>query len=226
MALIIALQTARFLRAQSQTFNIIRTPKRHIIIIFGSTGNAYAICIKRTSLTCNCLDKTSGCKHIIFFLSALGYLKKQQSHVTINPISIIQKLSRTPLPVELQASYLDYHTANLCSAHNYAPCFFCAKKHASSIIICSECGYLAHKHCYYNYLSTNTDDHDPDYCPKCGLLFTPLESNFKNGYRNYYFVLKHRNYRAGAFTHATTHALPFCATDPNGPHFQPILRDI
>ena len=184
MTVIISLHTTRFFCAQSQTFNIIQTPKRHIIIIFGSTGNAYAICIKRTSLTCNCPDKTSGCKHIIFFLSVLGYLKKQQSHITINPISIIQKLSRTPLPVELQGSFLDYHTANLCSAHDYAPCFFCAKKHTGSIIICSECGYLAHKRCYYNYLDTNTDDYDPNYCPKCGLLFTPLESKYKNGYHN------------------------------------------
>ena len=226
MAVIIPVQIARFLRAQSQAFNIIPTFKQNIIIIFGSTGNAYGIHIKKSSLSCTCPDCTSGCKHIIFFLSALGYLKNHQSHVTINPSSILQKLSQTPMLEHIRASYLDHHTANLCSAHKYAPCFFCAKKHSSTIIICSKCGYLAHKHCYDNYVATNTDNYNPNYCPKCGLPFTPLELEFRNGYRNYYFVLKHRNYRSSITTNVDTDAPPFPRTTHNVPHSQPILEDI
>ena len=108
MAVIITVQDARFLRAQSQTFNIIPTPKPHIIIVFGSTGNAYGICIKRTSLTCTCPDRASGCKHILFLLSALGYLKNHQSHVTINTLSVLQKLLQSS--AALQASCLDKPT--------------------------------------------------------------------------------------------------------------------
>ena len=226
MPVIIHIQISRYLHAHSQTFNIIPTPKRHILIIFGSTGNAYAICIKRNFLSCNCPDQTSGCKHIIFLLSVLGYLKNHQSHITINPLSVLPKLSQTTLPPKLQASYLDHHTANLCSAFNYAPCFFCAKKHTGSIVICSECGYLAHKHCYYNYLTTNTDRYDPNYCPKCGLLFSPLDYEYKNGYHNYYFDLKHRNHRTALSTNLHDDTSLIRVTNNNVPHFQPIVEDI
>ena len=227
MTTIISVQIGRFLRARSQTFNVIRTPKRHIIVILGSTGNAYLISITRTSITCNCPNQTPGCKHILFLLSVLGFLKKHQSHITIRPLSIVQQYSRNTSP-ELQACYLDHHTNHLCLAHQYGRCFFCAKKHSGSIIICSECGYLAHKHCYHNYLSTNIENSDQNYCPKCGYLFTPLDCNHKNSYRNYFFVLEHRNYCTDLILNssASDSRHPLNPTNCNCPHFQSIIRDI
>ena len=191
--IILCLETARFRRAHSQTFNIICTERRQIIDILGSTGNAYRISIKTKSLKCNCPDQAPACKHIIFLLSITGFLKKRQSHITINPQSLLQHLAQNPLP-QFQACLLDPRTSKLCSAHRYPTCFFCAKNHYGSIIVCSECGYLAHKKCYQMYLQTNVD-FDKQFCPKCGFEFTPLDSNFQNGYRNFFFVLKHNNYR-------------------------------
>ena len=70
------------------------------------------------------------------------------------------------------------------------------------------------------------DDYNPNYCLKCGLLFSPLESKFRHGYCNYYFVLKHNNYRSALTTNVHTDAPHFLTANPNVPHCQPILEDI
>jgi len=230
MTIIIHVHVHRFLRACSQTFNIIKTPSQHIIIILGSTGNAYFISIKSTSLTCNCPDKNAGCKHILFLLNVLGYFKNQkyQPMLSIYPKCILKQLSQAPTQ-QLQGCFLDPRTINLCSAHTYPMCFFCAKKHSGSIIICSECGYLAHKSCYNKYIHSNSDNFDHNYCPKCGQIFTPLDSTYFSGYRNYYFVLKFRGYRTDLITDLPPSDLDnhyLRQSNSNPQEFQSVIRDI
>ena len=230
MTIIIHVHIHRFLRARSQPFNIIKTPSWHIIVVFGTTGNAYFISIKNSLLRCNCPDQTAGCKHVLFLLFVLGYFKNQkyQPNVTIHPTIILNQLQQTPSP-QLQGCFLDPQTANLCSAYTYPKCFFCAKKHSGSIIICSECGYLAHKHCYQEYIHSNTDNFDHTYCPKCGRIFTPLDSTYFSGYWNYFFVLKFKGYRTDLITNlpsinSNNHFLLQPHTDQQ--EFQSLGRDI
>ena len=187
----------RLQRAQEQTFNIVKTHVDHIVIVLGATGNAYIVCIKPSRITCNCPDSHQACKHILFLISITGLIKKKsQVFVTISAESLVQRLSAIPPSPQLQAVFLDPHTNDLCSAHNYHPCFFCAQNPAGSIIVCSECGCLGHVDCYENFLhQENNNVTFANNCPRCGFLFTPLKCPYDSGFRNFFSVLNYFNFR-------------------------------
>ena len=73
----IHLDPRRLSWASLQKFYVIKTHLKHIVIVLGSTGNAYLISIKPSIILCNCPDKVRSCKHVIFIVSACFCLLAQ-----------------------------------------------------------------------------------------------------------------------------------------------------
>ena len=198
----IHLDPGRLTRSSSQKFFVIKTHLKHIVIILGSTGNAYIISIKPSIILCNCPDKVPSCKHIIFIVSACGFIDCRQRvpYVNVSFRSLLHQLHATPSPPILGESLLDNHTTKLCSVHSYSPCFFCALPPATlppqTLIICSRCGFLCHTNCLQHYMLDNKNrSKDHKNCPRCGMLSVRLSSPFYSGYRNFSSVLQYRGYQ-------------------------------
>ena len=198
----IHLDPRRLSRASLQNFYVIKTHLKHIVIVLGSTGNAYLISIKPSTILCNCPDKVRSCKHVIFIVSACGFIDRRHrlSYVNIPFRSLLHQLHATPSPPILDNALLDNHTSKLCSIHTYSPCFFCALQPATqppqTLIICSRCGFLCHTNCLHQYM----DDHNnrskyQNNCPRCGRTSVRLKSPFLSGYRNFSSILQHRGYQ-------------------------------
>ena len=198
----IHLDPGRLTRSSSQKFFVIKTHLNHIVIILGSTGNAYLISIKPSIILCNCPDKVPSCKHIIFIVSACGFINCRQRvpYVNVSFRSLLHQLHATPSPPILGESLLDNHTTKLCSIHSYSPCFFCATPPATqppqTLIICSRCGFLCHTSCQHQYMLDNENiSNDDNNCPRCGRVSSRLLVPFYSGYRNFSSVLQYRGYR-------------------------------
>ena len=200
-------------RSLSQSFHIIRTKPRRVLVILGSSGNAYIIIIKNKSIHCSCPDHVSSCKHILFLATACGFLNRRSTTVSLSSAALLQRLhSPSPTPL-LQAAILDPHTAKLCSVHEYPPCVHCAKHpnshSAATFIICSVCGFLAHQQCFDAFQATlatgsSNQNHcislrDPPSstfpCPQCNKQCHLLSSQLISGYRNFYTILLHKGYQ-------------------------------
>ena len=200
-------------RSLSQSFHIIRTKSRHVLVILGSSGDAHIIVIKKKSIRCSCPDRVSSCKHILFLATACGFLNRRSTTVSLSSIALLQRLqSPSPKPL-LQAAILDPHTAKLCSVHEYPPCMHCAKlpnsHSAATFIICSVCGFLAHQRCFnafqatvvtglsnQNQCVTLRDAPSSTFpCPQCNKQCHLLSSQLMSGYRNFYTILLHKGYQ-------------------------------
>ena len=173
----IHLDPGRLTRSSSQKFFVIKTHLKHIVIILGSTGNAYLISIKPSIILCNCPDKVPSCKHIIFIVSACGFINccQRVPYVNVSFRSLLHELHATPSPPILGESLLDNHTTKLCSVHSYPPCSFCAAPPATSppqtLIICSRCGFLCHSNCLQHHMLDNENiSNDHNNCPRCRRL--------------------------------------------------------
>ena len=214
------LEPRRLSRSSLQKFYVIKTHLKHIIIVLGTTGNAYLISIKPSAIFCNCPDKVYSCKHIIFIVAACGFIsgRHRQSYVNVPFRSLLDQLHRTPSPPLLHESFLDKHSTKLCSAHAYSPCFFCALQPATSppqtLIICSYCGFLCHTLCLQRYMEdSHNRSNSKNICPRCGRVSVQLTSPFLSGYRNFSSILRHRGYQCKTIrqsnitptqTHSTT----------------------
>ena len=142
----------RHSRSLSQSFHIMKTKVRHLVVLLGSSGNAHVVTMKKNSIHCNCPDCVSSCKHILFLAIACGFLNRRSTTATFSFASLLQRLhSPSPAPL-LEAATLDPHTAKLCSVHDHSPCIHCARSPnshpAATFIICSSCGFLAHQQCF------------------------------------------------------------------------------
>ena len=218
----IHLEPGRFSRSSSQSFHVIKTHLKHIVIVFGSTGNAYLISITPSGIICNCPDKVRTCKHIIFLASACGFIKRNVSNVTVSYRTFINHLHSNPPSPVLQNSLLDNHTRILCSVHTYPPCFFCAQKPSlpppGMLIMCSRCGFLCHGHCLRDFMEDNKNNSTfKNICPRCGRSSVQLTSSFASGYRNFGVILRHRGYACDNFPQSfTTHNYDHVTTIYNG----------
>ena len=193
----------RLQRSQTQPFHIIKTPVNCIFIVIGSTGNAYVVSVSASSIACNCPDKVSACKHILFILSVCGLIPFGANQTSVSPARLLKLMHAKPSLPKLQLALLDKHTTKLCCTHAYPPCVFCAKhpnEHPDehpcrTLIICSKCGFLSHKNCLSKFLMVDNNSASfNEICPRCGRSSHRLESLFVNGHRNFSHVLRHRGY--------------------------------
>ena len=193
---LIPLHSRRLHSARTQHFHIITsTNNQNLFLLLGSTANEYTITVTSSSISCNCQDSHKGCKHILFLCHALGLIRMGDNHILTHPSTfrslLSSLLSAEFKPPLLAASLLDTHTNFLCSRHAYPPCFFCGRGQshaASTLIICSKCGYLGHKQCFQLAFTTGS------LCPRCSRPFYSLQSPVVKGYRNYKNVLHHFDY--------------------------------
>ena len=193
-------------RSLSQSFHIIRTKPRHVLVILGSSGNAHIIAIKKKSIRCSCPDHVSSCKHILFLATACGFSNWRS-------LALLQRLhSPSPTPL-LQAAILDPHTTKLCSVHKHPPCVQCAKHpnshSAATFVICSLCGFSAHQQCFDAFqasVATGCSNqnhcislHDPTSstfpCPQCNKQCHLLSSKLTSGHRNFHTILLHKGHQ-------------------------------
>ena len=229
-------EPGRFSRSSSQSFHVIKTHLKHIVIVFGSSGNAYLTSITPSGIICNCPDKVRTCKHIIFLASACGFIKRNVSNITVQYRTFIKHLhSNPPLPVP-QNSSLDNHTRKLCSVHAYPPCFFCAQKPSlpppAMLIICSRCGFLCHGHCLRDFMEDDKNNSAfENTCPRCGRPSVKLTSSFTSGYRNFGSILRHRGYPCdnspqSFATHNRDHVTTiYCGSSTDGNHLCSVAND-
>ena len=182
----------RYERARSQSFHVITPPEEfRNVFILGSTGNEYIISIRTNLVTCNCPDSHPACKHILFLLHITRLIQPHDCHVTIHPSKFLPLLWKTPKLPLVKASLLDSHTNLLCFQYHYPPCLWCRNSpdhSCGTIILCSKCGYLGHKHCFVRSYTPGSN------CPKCNRPFFVLESSCSKRYRNYLNVLHHFDY--------------------------------
>ena len=188
----LSVDSRRYERVLTQSFHIITPPDEYRnIFILGSTGNEYIITITSRNISCNCPDTHMACKHILFILHIIRLIQPHDTHVTIYPSQVLPLVWKHPQMTHVKAVLLDSHTNLLCFRHQYPPCLWCRNGYdhiGSTIILCSKCGYLGHKHCFVaSYIPGSN-------CPKCSRPFFILESSRRNGFRNYINVLQHFDY--------------------------------
>lgn len=184
----VSVEPGRLHRATTQHFSLMKTTVNCIFIVLGSTGNAYVLTVSKQSISCNCPDSHSPCKHILFLLLVCGFSGRR--HVSFLPTNLLQKLHADPPSNKLKRALLDEHTNNLCSAHLYPSCYFCNQQPSGTLTICSSCGFLSHKHCFQMFLSE--DNNNGSHCPRCGTMSSMLSSHFIGRYRNFFHVLSHQ----------------------------------
>ena len=226
----LAVKPGRLRCASTQPFRLMKTNVNCIFTVLGSTGNAYVLAVAKHSITCNCPNSHSACKHIIFLLSVCGFSGRRQ--LSFLPANLLQKLHADPPSNKLKGALLDEHTNNLCSTHLYPSCYFCNQKPSGTLTICSSCGFLSHHHCHQLFLSEDNDD--GSHCPRCGIMSPRFSSHFIGGHQNFFHILCHQGYPclAPSELHASCEDMPAIEQDtsadnhPTPPQFAiPIVPD-
>ena len=195
--IIVPIEKERYKRACSERFHLLQSCRktRTKIFLLGSTANFYIINVTPTSMTCNCPDKNKACKHVLFVLRLVGFIKNWCSWVNIQPSKIIPLLWHAPLRPAVQECLLDSHVNALCLPPKNASCLYCRNATNQPIIICSKCGYLCHRLCFFAHHKMGSK------CPRCHREFYALQTTIENNYYNYLNVLDHFGYMTSSSLH-------------------------
>ena len=189
MSLTYRICPTRHRRSKQEVFYVLETILLYqdipTISVIGKTGNLYYIHFCPTGVTCSCRDNAVPCKHMIFLFTFLGF-NPSPGQFTLDLSRCITTI-REVRPFVLNR--LDVRANQLCSLFLFRPCAVCKEQTTfGDLYLCNQCDLLIHP--------CHLPPRLPRCCPLCNKPWKPhTSSSTKDGYRNFYSVLKLLGYK-------------------------------